>query len=179
MSNRILHRLRRFRGDERGTAAVEFAIMLPIYLTLFLSAVEMGMMTLRQTMMERGVDLAVRDLRIGTDTALQHDELRDLICEYAGILPDCSNALQLELRSMNLRTTGLNLASQADCVDRSEPVNPVLAFTPGARNEMMVMRACLKMSPIFPNIGLGAKTPKDGNGDLRLIATTAFVNEPV
>jgi len=175
----LLTSLRRFARDQRGTvAAVDFAIMFPLILTMFLSGVEMGMMTVRQTLLEHAVDRAVRDLRIGTGAEVTHENLRTRICDYAGLLPDCENTLKLELRPTDMRTLSTTLADQPDCIDRSEELNPVLAFTNGQRAEMMLIRACFVFSPIFPNIGFGYNAEKNAAGDVQLYATSAFVNEP-
>ncbi|MGH1423430.1 MAG: TadE/TadG family type IV pilus assembly protein [Pseudooceanicola sp.] len=178
MIRSALNRLRLFSRDSRGSVAVvDFAIMFPIFLTMFLSGVEMGMMTIRQTMMEHALDRSVRDLRLSA-SAVSHDALRDKICGYAGLLPDCQSALKLEMRSADMRTTTSVLSNSPDCVDRSEEIKPVVAFVSGKRNELMVIRACFVFSPVFPNVGFGHNAQKDGAGDIRLFATTAFVNEP-
>lgn len=178
MPNPFRIRLRAFARDQRGTAVVDFAIMLPILITMFLSGVEMGMMTVRQTLMEHALDRAVRDLRIGTGTEVTHASLRRRICDYAGLLPDCENALRLELRPSDLRTLSTTLGDVPDCVNRAEEIKPLLAFSNGQRSEMMLLRVCYVFSPIFPNIGFGYNADKDTAGDIRLYATTAFVNEP-
>ncbi|MGR3323057.1 MAG: TadE/TadG family type IV pilus assembly protein [Pseudooceanicola sp.] len=171
--------LRRFRRDQRGTVAVvDFAVMFPIFLTMFLSGVEMGMMTVRQTLMEHALDRAVRDLRIGTGAAVTHGTLRTRICNYAGLLPDCENALKLELVPSDMRSLTPTLGDEPDCTNRAAEVNPVLSFNNGQRNELMLMRACFVFNPVFPNIGFGYNAEKDTAGDIRLYATTAFVNEP-
>lgn len=177
MIRRIASRLRLFSRDTSASVVVDFAIMFPLFITMFLSGIEMGMMTVRQTMLERALDEAVRDLRIGDGTAPQHDAIREKICDYALVLPDCQNALKLELRSADLRAFA-SLGGEPDCVNRAEAVNPIRFFESGQRNSMMIMRACFKFSPIFPNIGMGAVGAKDTNGDLMFYATTAFVNEP-
>ncbi|MDF1856866.1 MAG: pilus assembly protein [Pseudooceanicola sp.] len=172
-------KFRAFAADNRGTVAVvDFAVMLPIFLTMFLSGVEMGMMTVRQTLMESALDRAVRDVRIGTGQEVTHDWLRKRICDYAGLLPDCESALKLELRSTDLRTTSSTLGDTPDCINRNEELNPVVAFNNGQRSEMMLMRACFVFSPIFPNVGFGYNSDKNAAGDVALYATTAFVNEP-
>lgn len=170
-------RLRRLRSDERGTATVEFAIMFPIFATLFLSAVELGVISLRHSMLERGLDMAVRDIRLGTGTAPQHDDIKDAICNYAGLLPNCDTNLRLEMINVDPRAFTVPPAD-ADCIDHSEDSNPLRSFATGQENEMMLLRACLVFSPVFPTAGLGYYLDHDGAGNAAMTATSAFVQEP-
>lgn len=173
----IFRRARAWARDESGSAVVDFAIMFPIFLMFMLSSVEMGMMTFRQTMLERGLDMAVRDLRLGTGGTPTHDSIKDAICDYSGFLPDCSNSLRLEMRPVNLRAYAA-LPDAITCVDKSEDVQPVHQFVNGGANGLMVLRACIKITPVFPNIGFGSQMEVDGNGDMALYSVSAFVNEP-
>ena len=169
--------LRGWLGDETGSVVVEFAIMLPVFLIFLLSSVEMGMMTFRQTMMERGLDMAVRDLRMGLGGAPTHASVKPSVCKYAGFLPDCANSLRLEMQPMNLRSYS-TLPATSDCVDKSEEIKPVRTFIAGGANQLMILRACIKIAPIFPAVGLGDQIAKDNNGDFSLYTISAFVNEP-
>ncbi|MBY6089502.1 pilus assembly protein [Maritimibacter alkaliphilus] len=178
MMKRLLSPLQRFWRNETGHAIVEFAVMLPLYLTVMLSGVELGIWTLRQTMLERGLDLAVRDLRLATGQATTHDELKDLICTYAGIIEDCSSSLKLEMEPVSMWSFS-TLPTTVDCADRAEEVNPVRAFVAGDGNQMMLLRACVKFKPLFPTIGLGKGMAVDGNGDAAMVALSAFVQEPL
>ena len=179
MSHRLRGYVRRFARDQRGTVAVvDFAILFPILLTMFLSGVEMGMMTVRQTLMEHALDRAVRDLRIGTGEEVTHESLRRRICGYADLLPHCETSLKLEMRPTDMRTFSTKLGGAADCINRAETVNPIRAFSNGQRSELMLLRACYVFNPIFPNIGFGFQAAKNEAGDIQLIATSAFVNEP-
>ncbi|WP_138919615.1 TadE/TadG family type IV pilus assembly protein [Oceanicola sp. S124] len=174
---KLRHMLRRFGADEAGNVTVEFVILFPIIITMFFSTVELGMLTVRQTMLERGLNLAVRDLQIGLTANVDHDTIKELICDNAGLLPDCDNALKLEMMPIDLRNY-TSMSDDVDCVDRAEEVNPVRSFTNGQANELMLLRACLKFEPIFPNAGLGRNFGKDANGDAIMFAVSAFVNEP-
>ncbi|WP_375173371.1 TadE/TadG family type IV pilus assembly protein [Pseudooceanicola sp.] len=169
--------LKSWLGDETGAVVADFAIMLPVFLMFLLSSVEMGLMTFRQTMLERGLDMAVRDLRLGFIDDPTHASVKDDICTYAGFLPDCSNSLRLEMMPVDLRNY-TTLPESADCVDKSEEMNPVRTFISGGANQLMVLRACIKIAPVFPTYGLGEQVAKDGNGDMSLFSITAFVNEP-
>jgi hypothetical protein len=72
----------------------------------------------------------------------------------------------------------VGLDAEADCTDLSEEVAPVRAFVNGTENELMIMRACAKIDPVFPTTGLGKNIAKDGAGQFALISTSAFVQEP-
>ncbi|MGI3167996.1 TadE/TadG family type IV pilus assembly protein [Pseudooceanicola sp. C21-150M6] len=168
---------RRWCTDESGTMVVDFALMFTLFMTLMLSSIDMGFMTFRQTMLERGLDLAVRDLRLGFGGTPTHATIKESICDYAGFLPDCDNSLRLEMQPMDLRAYS-TLTNGADCVDKSEEISPVRTFVNGGDNEIMILRACFVSKPLFAAFGLGMMVEKDGNGDYHLYSTTAFVNEP-
>jgi len=173
----LFPRLKRLWRNDEGTATVEFAIVFPFFISLFLSSVELGMITLRHTMLERGLDLAVRDIRLGTGNAPQHDDIKDDICDYAALIPDCKTSLRLEMVQVDLRQA-VNLEEEVDCVDSSKPVEPVRSFVNGRENEMMILRACVKYDPIFPTSGMGKQLDVDGAGQAALVAMSAFVQEP-
>lgn len=174
---RIAGRVRAFREGEQGTATVEFAIMFPVYVTLFLSSVELGMIHFRHSMLERGLDLAVRDIRLGTGSNFEHDDIKDAVCNYAGVLPNCDSNLRLEMIRVDPRNY-VSPDATADCVDHSEESNPLRGFTNGGQNEMMLLRACFVFTPVFPTSGLGYHLAKDGAGNAAMTSSSAFVQEP-
>lgn len=177
MTARLLRAVRRFRRSESGTATVEFAITFPAMLVMLLSGVELGMISLQHAMLERAMDITVRDIRLGTGSAPQHDDIKDLICERAGFIDDCTDNLRLEMIQVDPFNWN-GLPGEADCIDRSEDVVPVRSFVNGQDNELMILRACAKIAPVFPTVGLGATIGKDGAGNYSLLATSAFVQEP-
>lgn len=169
--------LSRFRRDEEGHATLEFAIMVPFLFVIMLSAVELGMLTMRYAFLERALDIVVRDIRLSTGAQFEHDEIRNNICDEAGMIPNCYNNLKLEMIVRDVRNWQA-LPSATVCTNRAEEVQPVTTFTSGQENELMVLRACAKIEPLFPTTGLGATFDVDSAGDYSLVATTAFVQEP-
>ncbi|MCB2122196.1 MAG: pilus assembly protein, partial [Rhodobacteraceae bacterium] len=85
----MIRSLKRFLRQERGAVTIEFVLWFPLFFGIFLSSVESGMLMLRYVMLERGVDVTVRDLRIGTLKFPSHDDLKREICRNSLILPDC------------------------------------------------------------------------------------------
>lgn len=169
---------RRFLRNEEGSATVEFAILIPMLLVILFSTVELGLITVKQSMFERALDITVREIRLGTGEAPQHDEIRDRICERTVFINDCAGSMRLEMVQFDpFLWTGIE--QTLDCVSSIEEVHPVRNFVNGQSNELMFLRACMKIDPIFPHWGLGGSLGKDSNGRFSLQAASAFVQEPV
>ncbi|MFQ1700027.1 pilus assembly protein [Loktanella agnita] len=176
---------RNFRKDECGNATLEFVLVFPMFMMFFLMTYENGMLSLRHVMLERGVDLTVRDVRIGRLTQeIKGDELRDAICKRASIIPNCVNQLQLEMIRRDLRDWDAIDASYS-CVDRREVSNPVTNFQPGGNNELMIIKVCARFDPLMIGplalLGTAIATQNAGGaagGSYALVTTSAFVVEP-
>lgn len=169
--------LRRFRRDEEGQMLVEFALAIPLIFTLFMTSVEMGIYTLRQVFLDRGLDMAVRNVRLNTGTNYTHHDIKMMVCQYSNFLDDCDTALKLELNPINPRAfSGFN--GSADCADVSQPVTPSRSFVHGSEHELMLVRACYMFKPVFPTSGLGYSLTKDGSGRSKMVSLSGFVQEP-
>ncbi len=169
-------RLRTLAGDCSGNATIEFVILFPFLMYMILSIAEAGSLMARSVMLDRGVELAMRELRLGLAPGITHDQMKQRICDGAFLIGDCTRAIQLEL--LPLSRAGGFLSGAANCVDRTGRIEPVVTFDPGSRGEIVLVRACLVVDPIFPGMGLGAMLPVDASGGVRLTAASAFMNEP-
>ena len=176
---RIAPRTGKFLRREDGNATVEFAILFPLFVTLLVSSVEMGFITIRHTMLDRAVDLTVRDIRLGTGNAPQYAQIRDTICERAPVIPDCQDNVKIEMIRMDLRAWTPPPADY-DCVNHAEQVQPVRTFQNGMQNEMILLRICAMFEPIFPLAGLGRDLKSNSpTGYTAMVTATAFVQEPL
>lgn len=162
---------------EDGNATIEFVIIFPAIMTLFLMGFETGLLLTRGVMLDRGVDIAMRELRLGSLDPMTHDQLKISVCDNSVIIPDCQNALLIELRPID-ETTWAPLGTDTTCVDRNEDIQPALDFIEGGKNEMMLVRVCAVFDPFFPTGGLAAQIKLDASGAYALVATSAYVNEP-
>lgn len=172
------HSLIRFlRRDTRGAAAIEFALVVPILLAIIFSTLEAGWIMVQTIMLDRALDMTVRELRIGSFAAPTQEKMRDRICEQAVVLADCRHTLALEL--IPVVDASSYPTDAARCLDRSTRIEPVLRFNPGQRSQMVFVRACYLVAPFTPNFALGLLLTKDANGDVRLVSKSGFINEPV
>lgn len=177
MIRRMAATLRRFWRAEDGNATIEFAITFPAVITIMLSGLELGFVTLQHAMLERAMDMTVREIRLGTGTAPQHDQIKDMICARAAFINNCSSSLRLEMIQVDPRAW-TTIDPNPDCTDKSEEVQPVRNFVNGQENALMILRACAKINPVFPTTGLGKNMAKDSYGQYALTSTTVFVQEP-
>ncbi|EPX86514.1 TadE-like protein [Rubellimicrobium thermophilum DSM 16684] len=174
---RIRSALRRLRRGEDGSSTIEFMIVLPILLSFFFSTFELGMMLTRQVMLDRGMDIAMRQVRLGALTQVNQDNLRRIICDAALIIPDCLNRMKIEMMPVDPRNWR-TLRPDPDCVSRDNPVTAQRDFQPGQPNELMVVRACAVLRPYFPGSGLGFALVGQSGNAFGLTSTSAFVIEP-
>ena len=65
----------------------------------------------------------------------------------------------------------------ADCVYRTSEIEPVVTFNSGDEGDLLFIRACVVVDPMYPNIGLGLILSKDSSGGVMLVASSAFANE--
>lgn len=169
--------LRQAGRSEDGSLAIELLVVLPPLMFVFMAAFESGLLMTRSIMLERAVDLTMRELRIGRLPGATHDSLKDTICSRVSVFPDCRNAILIEMRPVPTGTWSVPTAPTA-CVDRAEPIQPVTQMNTGGSGQMMVVRVCVVQDAIFPTSGIGLGLPLDGNGGYGVFASTAFVNEP-
>lgn len=174
----IIRCAKSFGKREDGSSTVELVMLLPLYMTMFLMSYEGGRISLNHVMLERGLDLTVRDVRIGQIQDPTHSELKESICSYAAIIPDCINQLQLEMVRMDVRAWDSSLDGAVQCVDRALDVQPAVRFTNGENNELMVLQVCSLFDPRVPTSGIGKAIPKESGTAYALVASAAFVMEP-
>jgi Flp pilus assembly protein TadG len=170
----MLHRLAR---DRSGTAAVEFAILVPLFVAAIMSTFEVGWLFAKSNMLDRALERTVRQMRIGTSTApTSQAQMKTMICGQIYIVSDCNALLTVELT----RITKVSdfPAADATCVQRGGGVTPAVSFTMGARAEIMFVRACLVTDALTPFVGIALHFVKDSLGGYSIVSTSAFLNEP-
>ncbi len=169
--------LGRFWRDESGVATIEFVIVVPVMFTFLFMGVELGLTMTRQVMLDRAVDISIRDLRLGKIQNPDINTLRKNICDHTVILRDCETSLLLELRRVSTTTWNYPQTPVA-CIDRAEEIAPQTDIVAGGSNDLMIMRACVVTDPLFPTSRWGLRLPLDASGGYQLFTVSSFVNEP-
>ncbi|SOC02220.1 TadE/TadG family type IV pilus assembly protein [Rhodobacter maris] len=169
--------LRRFRAED-GAVTLPALLWLPFFVMLMAASVELEMLTVKQTLLDRGVDLTTRILRLGIDDLPDHDTLKRSVCENMGFIGNCMDRLAIEVFPVDTDTWTSTGASDVLCTDSTSAAELSPQLQAGDSNQMMILRACLKIDTMMEINPLAAALTRDAGGQVALVSMTAFVNEP-
>lgn len=167
---------------EDGAATVEFVILLPLFLMVFISSFESSLLLTRQVMLERAVDLTARDIRLDRGSAVSQSFVRSTICDRARILPDCDEHMLVELTTISQTDYALP-DTDAPCVNRESSVVPEPNFASHRSGKMILLRACYSVRPMLADTTfamahtLASNLVNDEDGAIRMVTATSFVVE--
>jgi Flp pilus assembly protein TadG len=171
---------RRFRRNRRGSAAVEFALVAPVFFALLFAIIETGIMFFANQVLESITQNAARQVLTGQAQANNYPDgptfTSNVVCPPPPAPPlvlfNCSN-LFVDVKSYS---------SFSSVVINSQIVNgsfdpSTLTYSPGGPGDIVVVRFFYKW-PLFVT-GLGYNIANLSSGNQRLlVATAAFQNEP-
>ncbi|CUX80293.1 MAG: Tad secretion system minor pilin component TadE [Roseibaca calidilacus] len=175
-----LKSLRNWAFRQDGAVTAEFVIAVPFILSLFFASVDVGISMLRQVMLDRAMDLAVREVRLGRVPSDGSVTMAQLICARTALLPDCINNITVEMQPVDTQDfTGLTPAVQ--CVNRELDLTPAVTFNVGAganAQELMLIRTCVAAEPLIRMTGFFTSMPINSEGQYVVVSRGVFVNEP-
>ena len=179
---------RAFLSDERGTATIEFVLLVPLIMTVFFASFESSFYMIKSVMLERSVDIVVRDLRLGNLDNMNHRILKQRFCETSALtdVASCVDNMRVWMQPINTADFKMVLP-QRYCMDKSAKIDPLVdppsaEFAYGTDNDIMLLHICLLETPLFPTTIVGAAlVAANGNGDdenYGIVVNSVFVNEP-
>ena len=182
----------RMRADaEKGVAAIEFAMVAPVFFMILMATIETGVIFFAHTTLQNALNDAARLVRTGQTACysldannmckpMTEDEFRAKVCSESGaLLKNCGkdangdSDLQFDVNAYPSGFTGVTNSSP---LDANNDLPPLTTFNVGNACDVVLVRAFYKW-PIFTP-GLSALL---GNmhGPFHLLATAAaFRNEP-
>ncbi len=174
----LRERVMRGWRSEDGTTTVEFVVLFPLLFSVFVLAVDAGIMQFRQVVLHRAMDMAIREVRLGRIT--ESDTMSGLICARTAMLPNCLDRITVEMRPIDTASfTGLD--TPLTCVDLEEELTPYVEFNPGsggAAQELMLVRVCVVADPFVRLTRVLTGVPVNPEGNAVLHTRGIFVKEP-
>jgi Flp pilus assembly protein TadG len=166
--------LRRFRRNRRGSTAVEFALIAPVFFALLFAIIEAGLMFLAGQVLETVAQESARMILTGQaqNQSYSSTDFAQYVCGQVPALFDCNN-ISIDVESYN-SFSGVTTTPPID--NNGNFVSNNLRYSPGTACSTVMVRLFYQW-PLFVT-GLGWN-PSNLTGNKRLlIGTAAFKNEP-
>ena len=165
--------LRRFRGNRRGSAAVEFALVAPIFFALLFAIIETAIMFFASQVLETITQNSARMIFTGQaqTAAYTKDQFQAYVCTQIPALFTCNN-VYVDVQSYS----GFSSVVISSQIDASGNFNTNTQYSPGGPGDIVVVRLFYQW-PLFVT-GLGYNISNLSGGKRLLTATAAFQNEP-
>jgi Flp pilus assembly protein TadG len=166
--------LRRFRRNRRGSAAVEFALVAPVFFAVLFAIIELALVFFASQILETVTQDTSRLIMTGQaqNASYTQASFKDAVCAKLTVMFDCVNGVSIDVQSYKQFST----VDIADPIDAGKNFVPPNNYLPGGPGDIVVVRLFYKW-PLFVT-GLGFN-PANIAGNKRLLtATAAFQNEP-
>jgi Flp pilus assembly protein TadG len=177
----VQNALRRFRRSRRGSAAVEFALVAPVFFALLFAIIETAIMFFASQVLETGAQNAARMIMTGqaqsgsyTPTML----ITQVICptgSLASMMFNCVNGTNgISINVQNYPSfSNATINSQ---IDASGNFINNMHYNPGGPGDIVVVQLFYQW-PLYVT-GLGYNISNLSGSKRLLAATAAFRNEP-
>jgi Flp pilus assembly protein TadG len=178
--------LRRFGRNRRASAAVEFALVAPLFFALLFAIIETALMFFASQVLETITQNGARMISTGqaqtgqvsscqvagVPTACTKASFKNYICSQIPALFDCTN-LYVDVESYPAFSS-ISLSTQIDASNNFISTN--MQYSPGGSGAIVVVRLFYPWQ-LFVT-GLGYNIANLSNNQRLLVATAAFQNEP-
>jgi Flp pilus assembly protein TadG len=175
--------LKRYRRNEEGATAVEFAIVGAPFLYLLCVILEMGLMLFSEYAIEHATAQAARLIRTGQaqNNGMTAAGFKEVVCDNVPFL-DCESKLFVDVRKYD---TFADVAAPSSITtdgegnsEMSDEITVSAQFDPGGPGDVVVVRVYYAWDLFVPGIP-GMSGFANLSSHRRLLSSTfAFQNEP-
>jgi Flp pilus assembly protein TadG len=166
--------LRRFRRNRRASAALEFALVAPVFFALLFAIIETALVFFANQVLETVTQDSARMIFTGQaqNASITQDQFRTYVCSQIPALFKCDSAnLYIDVES----SSSASSVTFSDCTNSNGDFNSQ-QFKPGGASDTVVVQLCYRW-PIFVT-GLGYNIANLPGSKRLLKASAAFRNEP-
>lgn len=166
--------LGRFRRNRRGSAAVEFALVAPMFFAVLFAIIELALVFFASQILETVAQDTSRLIMTGQaqNAAFTQAQFKNAVCAKLVTMFDCVNGVSIDVQSY----TQFSAVNISDPIDAGKNFVPPNNYLPGGPGDIVVVRLFYKW-PLFVT-GLGLNLTNVGTSQRLLTATAAFQNEP-
>jgi Flp pilus assembly protein TadG len=175
--------LRRFRRNRKGSAAVEFALVAPVFFALLFAIIETALMFFASQVLETVTQNSARVILTGqaqtgqlpacATTCTSAQQFKSYVCSQIPALFDC-NSVYVDVESYSNSFASVTLSNHMDSACNFD--STAMQYNPGSSGQVTVVRLFYQW-PLFVT-GLGYNIGCGSSNKRLLVATAAFQNEP-
>jgi Flp pilus assembly protein TadG len=166
--------LRRFRRNRRGSAAVEFALVAPVFFALLFAIIETAIVFFAGQVLETVTQDSARFIMTGQAQTggYSQSQFKTYVCGKISVLFDCVNGIYVDVQNY----PGFSNVSISDPIDGGKNFVAPNNYNPGGPGDIVVVRLFYQWPLIVTGLGYNISNL---TGSKRLLtATAAFRNEP-
>jgi Flp pilus assembly protein TadG len=169
----VRNTLRRFRRSSRGSAAVEFALVAPVFFALLFAIIETAIVFFAGQVLETITQNSARMILTGQaqSGAMTQSQFHDYVCSQIPALFSCDK-ISVDVENYPL-FSNVTITSH---IDSNRHFVGTMKYCPGGPGAIVVVQLFYQW-PLFVT-GLGFDVSNLAGGVRLLTATAAFRNEP-
>ena len=168
---------RRFRRSRGGSAAVEFALVAPLFFALLFAIIETAIMFFAGQVLETIAQNSARSILTGQTQTAGYTQVQqfsaNVVCPQVTVLFTCSSiGIDVESWPAFSGTMAVNNLIDSNC----NFISNNMQYSPGGPGSIVVLKLAYKWPLFVTGLGFNISTP--GCGGRLLTAAAAFQNEP-
>ncbi|MEH2504360.1 Flp pilus assembly protein TadG [Bradyrhizobium sp. AZCC 1578] len=171
--------LRRFRHNRRGSAAVEFALVGPIFFAVLFAIIELALVFFASQILETVTQDSARLIMTGQaqNAKFTQSQFKDAVCAKLVVMFDCENGISIDVQNYPaFDIVDVSAPIVTDPKDGKKKFVPPNNYLPGGPGDIVMVRLFYKWPLFVTSLGFDISNI-DGSKRL-LTATAAFQNEP-
>lgn len=172
--------IRRLKHARRGAAALEFAIVAPVFFALLFSIFEAGWFFFASAAVDQATARAARLIRTGqvqsAAAPISRDAFFNKICDVMEVFGPCDQRLTVDVQRFDSFAALAADLSAPVCRDATPAQIGAIPFSAGVQRDIVRVRVCFLHRAVNPALGLKlARTP---DGLRKIYSVAIFRNEP-
>jgi Flp pilus assembly protein TadG len=166
--------IRRIVKNNKGAAAIEFAIVSAPLIALILASLQTAIIFFYDSALQTATERAARQLMTGNAQSqnMTQSQFKSLVCGYASAF-NC-NGLMVDVQSAS-SFSAINTTSLTPTYNNGTVTNN-WAYNPGNAGDIVIIRVMYDW-PVFGG-PLSLNLANQANGTYLLVGTSVFKNEP-
>ncbi|MBL1241051.1 MAG: pilus assembly protein [OCS116 cluster bacterium] len=167
----------KFLFDNKGSVAIEFAMLAPAFLLVVFGIIETGFHMIQISNLDNSVRSIVRLVNIGKANEEQYStaEISSLICDEVVFFPQCEKRIVIELNE--IQSFADIPKTDAECKEHDLPINTTINYRNGDDSAVLFLRVCIIVDFITPFADVIFAERSLENRKMEIVSSSVFMSK--